>query len=377
MVNFIEMSAADKQAHLQKMQDYLDQDVPQMAQAMTDALFHKGTDLIAAWPRTKNYIAERQKFRDEHKHLMSLVRWFNALMKEGSALIEKQTAQEQVRNIYHPGRPSREDAKIRAEIKAKQEAEAAKHPKLFEPSSKEKEQSVLPPSGGQEGVSDDDTAPLAQSESKLHLDQLTYLLSPALAESVTNLHALRSEFDEARTTAKVLATSGNKEQSATQAQLAHDLNEQITAIYDAVDTELAAVFIRIKNDSNYVAELGKKVKDVNVVKNTCRPYYKKVTANNPNFEQGIINAIKANSPEAIAKREQEAKDRKEVEGLLKYIKRTDKPATEKRLETLKTKYARLVELLGEEEAAYYKPFVDKCESDLSKMKKKTKTKAKR
>ena len=356
------MTATEQQEHLKQMQSYMATEVPQMAQTMTAELFDKGLDLISAWPRTRSYIEERKKFRDRSRHLSSLCRWINTLLEEGQAMIDRQSAQqEQTRNIYHPGRPSREDAKIRAEIKAKKAAEEAKHPKLFN-------------ANDNSNAVDDDTAPLAQSESKLHLDQLTYLLSPALAESVTNLHALRSQFDEARTTAKVLATSGDKEKSAEQAQLAHDLNEQITAIYDAVDRELAAAFIRIKYDKTFTASLEKKVKDMGVVKNTCRPYYKKVTEADPQFEQSVIDQIKANSPEALAEKEAKEKKKVEVENLLKYIRRTDKPASAKRLETLKTKYARLVELLGEEEAAYYKPFVDKCESDLAKLTKTPKAK---
>jgi hypothetical protein len=48
---------------------------------------------------------------------------------------------------------------------------------------------------------------------------------------------------------------------------------------------------------------------------------------------------------------------------LRYLKRKDKPNVAQRIKTMETRYNRLIELLGEDEAKVYRPIVDVAIAD--------------
>ena len=79
--------------------------------------------------------------------------------------------------------------------------------------------------------------------------------------------------------------------------------------------------------------------------------------------------IEQESPAFVAKQKADAEKKKEVQDILRYLKRKDKGPSEARVKTAKEKFHRLEELLGKKEAADYKPLVRKIEDDFKAMKK--------
>ena len=83
-----------------------------------------------------------------------------------------------------------------------------------------------------------------------------------------------------------------------------------------------------------------------------KPYYAKVSEETPTFVGEMQRIIAENSPEAIAERERKAEEKREADAIIKYLMRTDKPNTLKRIATMQERVKRLRELIGEEAAPY-------------------------
>ena len=103
--------------------------------------------------------------------------------------------------------------------------------------------------------------------------------------------------------------------------------------------------------------------DIEKVQYITRPYYEKMRKESPEIDVRIRTVIEQESPEYAAKMKAEEEKKKEVAELLRYLKRKDKPNVKQRIETMEKRYARLVELLGEEEAKVYRPIVDAARED--------------
>ena len=67
--------------------------------------------------------------------------------------------------------------------------------------------------------------------------------------------------------------------------------------------------------------------------------------------------IEQESPEYIAKVKAEKARKQEVDAILKYLRRKDKTATKKRVETSEKKFERLVQLIGKDHAEVYRPLL--------------------
>ena len=196
------------------------------------------------------------------------------------------------------------------------------------------------------------------SQTRLHLDQLRFLLSPTLQERVDTVRELRTKASTNAETAKMMAERGDAPGDVEPfARAAAEATEAYEQIYADVDTELATIYYRIKNDGDYRETFGTryKVADFSAILKQLKPYYEKVQS--PEFDMRMQALIEQESPEYVARMKREAEKKEEVEGILRYLKRKDKDATDKRLAGAREKWARLVELIGQEEADDYAPLM--------------------
>lgn len=197
------------------------------------------------------------------------------------------------------------------------------------------------------------------SEARLHLDQVRFLLSPELQQRVDTVRELRNKASVAAETAKAMALKGEKPEAVEPyAKQAAEATEQYEQIYDAVDNELGTVHYRLLNDGDYKEKFAQRfhVKDFTAILKQLKPYYEKVKS--PEFEVRMKALIEQESPEYVARMKAEREKKEEVEGLLRYLRRKDKQATDARVQGAETKYKRLVELLGKDMAEEYRPLVD-------------------
>ena len=197
------------------------------------------------------------------------------------------------------------------------------------------------------------------SETRLHLDQVRFLLSPELQQRVDTVRELRNRASVAAETAKAMALRGEKPEAVEPyAKQAAETTEQYEQIYDAVDNELGTVHYRLLNDGDYKEKFALRfhVRDFTVILKQLKPYYEKVKS--PEFEVRMKALIEQESPEYVARMKAEREKKDEVEGILRYLRRKDKSQTDARVQGAETKYKRLVELLGKDMAKDYRPLVD-------------------
>ncbi len=204
-------------------------------------------------------------------------------------------------------------------------------------------------------------------ETRYHLNQLRILLSPDLQQRVDMVQTLRMEAADAATRAKDMAEHGEQPEAVEPyAQEAAKKTEAYEQIYDEVDTELATIFFRLKNDEPFREQFQKKhrIADLTRIADDLKPYYKKVQS--PEFDLRCRTIIEQESPEYAAKVKAEKEKKEEVDGILRYLRRKDKAASEQRVKTAREKYKRLVELLGKDMAKTYKPLVTAIEDEYKK-----------
>ena len=204
-------------------------------------------------------------------------------------------------------------------------------------------------------------------ETRYHLNQLRILLSPDLQQRVDMVQTLRMEAADAATRAKDMAEHGEQPEAVEPyAQEAAKKTEAYEQIYDEVDTELATIFFRLKNDEPFREQFQKKhrISDLTRIADDLKPYYKKVQS--PEFDLRCRTIIEQESPEYAAKVKAEKEKKEEVDGILRYLRRKDKGPSKQRVETSRNKYSRLVELLGKDMAKTYKPLVTAIEDEYKK-----------
>lgn len=329
----------------------LEQPEIEAAKALTKTIrgyFEHGMNLIYAFSYARSFVDESRKFGDYIRRKDALLyhvrkvtndaqKHFGSVKVDLSdpALLEK-----------HVGAPTADEKKARALAKEKEELD------------KEKAQTAV-----QQGLfGDDDNKTHTANETnstpseqiaRLHLDQLKWLMSPTLAADIDTIRDLRQQASTASTIAKQMALDGKGEaEIAVYTQEAAEATEAYERIYQEVDDEMAIAFVRMKEDETYIAGLKKQGIDLKLWRKNLRPYYDKVE-NKKLFMQRVLSIIAENDPEQIAKREAEKKVKEESAAIIKYFRRKEK----KDPETVKTRYARLVELIGEEEASTYLPLV--------------------
>lgn len=202
--------------------------------------------------------------------------------------------------------------------------------------------------------------------SLFHLDQLKWLMSDALKEAVGTVRTLRATAAEAATKAKQMAEDGRKSDDIKPyAQRAIDDTEAYERIYERVDKEMATVYVRLKEDSRYIADMESKGVDIQQLRANLRPYFDKQD-DKELFKQQVIADIDANDPEQKAARAKEEERRAKVLNIIKYLMRKDKENTLHRVEEMKRRYQELIILAGEDYAKDYLPVVNAAIEDYEK-----------
>lgn len=210
-----------------------------------------------------------------------------------------------------------------------------------------------------------DSYEMRMAQDRLHLDQLAWLLSKPLQERVRLVQSQRTASEAASERAKLLAEMGGKqEEIAEYAEQAKVSTEAYLATYAAVDEELAVLHKLLYLDQPFVEGFKRRFKGVDVekIQYITRPYYEKVKS--PELDLRIKTIIEQENPEYAARMKAEEAKKEEVADILRYLKRKDKDASDTRLKTAKeVKFPRLVELIGEKEAADYLPLIAYIEEE--------------
>ena len=216
-----------------------------------------------------------------------------------------------------------------------------------------------------------DSYEMRMAQDKLHLNQLSWMLSKELQERVATVQSLRVTAESTSERAKLLAEQGAKaEEIEPYARQSKEAIEAYQTIYKAVDDELAVLHRRITLDVPFVEKFKQRFKGVDMerVLYITRPYYEKMKS--AELEVRVQNIIRTDNPEYAAQMQAEAEKKQEVADILRYMKRKDKPNVRQRIETMEKRYLRLIELLGEDEARIYRPIVDAAREDYEKNHKK-------
>jgi hypothetical protein len=173
-----------------------------------------------------------------------------------------------------------------------------------------------------------------------------------IATRIDSLRDDRTAFADYSEQAKRLAAEGKEQEASEAAHEAQSLLLKIKALYSDVDYELAVIHIRLKDDPNYRKEKEEQWKKIDEIISFTKPYYQKVSEDTPTFVGEMQRIIAENSPEAIAERERKAELKREADAIIKYLTRTDKPNTLKRIATMQERVKRLREIIGDEAEPY-------------------------
>ena len=282
--------------------------------------------------------------------------------------------------ITNPAGREKNNEEMKAEREARAAREAKMNPGLFDTGeqTENNDSRIANPSDDENpsGQCDERDANIGKfvppstiasiSQARLHLDQLSWLLSPELKERVATVAELRSTAASYAEQAKVMAEKGEKaELIEPVAQLAAQHTEMYEQIYEDVDVELATVCYRLKNDEPYAKRFMRRfgLKDTSGIIKELKPYLAKMP---PEFKVKVKAIIEQESPEYISKVKAEKAKKQEEDAILKYLRRKDKTATKKRVETSEKKFARLVELMGEKQAEIYRPLLTAIQEEYQK-----------
>lgn len=362
---FAKMPEDERQEWTEAYRHWLSHSLPELkkARTMTASLrdaFEQGLSLLSAFPYCRSFVAESLRFRNYASRIRPLARYADKVTADVEKMMNtKVDLSDPSLLVPHVGRPTKQEAAARA-LKAEQDRKAAEHAEdtLF---GKKAEIPVETP-----------PAPATVSGSLtggalLHLDQLKWLLSPTMQEAVGSVRELRTHAAEEATIAKQMAVDGKRpEDIEPHAQEAAKLIEVYESIYERVDDELARVYVRLKEDTTFIAEMQDKKINPSELRTMLRPYWDKVE-DKEKFKAQVIDFIKANDPAQAAIREQEEKKKKQIADIIKYLTRKDKPNTPKRIATMKKRFAELQSLMGEEAAAYQpvlQSAIDDCNNNV-------------
>jgi hypothetical protein len=294
--------------------------------------------LLVVWPFAEKFCAEGLKYGDYASRAYRLPKYVSMVQKE-LGITEVPTARR--------GRPASAETIAKREAAAKAEKQQQK---LFEP-----EKTPVPTPAAP-------SIPDTSHGERLHLDQLKWLMSPELAEDVDKIRALRtaaaSAAERAKTMSDLKAAPASIEPYAKKAA---EATEAYQAIYERVDRELATVHYRLKNDGDYLKKFRERFKkdDVTDVVKLLTPYWQKMQQD-AEFLVSVKQIIEQESPEFVAKQKAEAEKKKEVQDILRYLKRKDKA---QKPETAIEKFKRLEQLIGKKAAQDYKPLLDKIKNN--------------
>ena len=330
----VQAFVADKLSEIEHLQVF----TPQQREAAEE-----GMALIASWQFARQFAADGFQFGDLEMRVYRLRYYFDEITSEIERLAPTPAPAKR-------GRPASPATIAKREIEAKQ-------PKLFQ----EQSGSAAFPNAAEpnKGICN------APEPEKLVLSQLKWLMSPELAADVDQIRSLRATASAAAERAKAMSDMKAKPtEIAPIAQQAAEATDAYQAIYERVDRELATVWYRLKNDGEYLKKFRERFKknDVKDVLKLLHPYWQKLQDDKA-FEASVKLIIQQESPEFVAQQKADAEKKKEVQDIIRYLKRKDK---QQKPDTAREKFKRLEALLGKKDAADYKPLLNKIIEDSKK-----------
>lgn len=350
------LAFGDYQRRVDRLRFYVDRIKKEIAKGMTVQGLNGET--YAYIPTLQPRLRRGRPTREEAIKRREMLKDFDATEVEKQQKIALLMGMKVVTNEQPREKNNAELAEEKEAIKREQEKQS---PSLFANT----EQTEQKADGG-DGDNGDAQDLLSLSATLPHLDQIRWLLSEDLAERTKQVQQIRATAAAMAERAKTLAMQGaSSDEVAPCAQRAAKLTADYEQVYTDVDRELAKAYLRLREDASYLEELKKKVglKDPSMLIKQLRPYYNKVSSEDPLFTTSVRAWIDENNPEAVKAREAAEEKKKQVDLIIRYLRRQDKQPTKKRIEGMREKYKELVQLIGEKEASVYLPFVEKTIKD--------------
>ena len=313
------------------------------------AMMERGLDLLMAWPFARDFVEKTLMFRDYARRMARLQFYMELISKELSALSMPLDAVPSAPR--RRGRPTKEEsAQMERERAEREEREAvakviagerkvavAAAPSLFPDYPESLESPEKPTANGQEPTAPSTATPMAAAVAmaagdgtRLHLDQLAWLMSDGLRARVATVASLRSTAAAESNQAKALAERGVAQALIEPHSLAAvDATRAYRAIYDDVDAELAALYAvlaaggeRAMAWSSRCAERGITTEQLAAI---LKPYWEKMGCPAAGPEPSEVKEAEENRHERAAK----------IHRIRTYFMRKDRKLTAKRVETMR------------------------------------------
>ena len=313
------------------------------------AMMERGLDLLMAWPFARDFVEKTLMFRDYARRMARLQFYMELISKELSALSMPLDAVPSAPR--RRGRPTKEEsAQMERERAEREEREAvakviagerkvavAAAPSLFPDYPESLESPEKPTANGQQPTDSPTATPMAAAVAmaagdgtRLHLDQLAWLMSDGLRARVATVASLRSTAAAESNQAKALAERGVAQALIEPHSLAAvDATRAYRAIYDDVDAELAALYAvlaaggeRAMAWSSRCAERGITTEQLAAI---LKPYWEKMGCPAAGPEPSEVKEAEENRHERAAK----------IHRIRTYFMRKDRKLTAKRVETMR------------------------------------------
>ena len=313
------------------------------------AMMERGLDLLMAWPFARDFVEKTLMFRDYARRMARLQFYMELISKELSALSMPLDAVPSAPR--RRGRPTKEEsAQMERERAEREEREAvakviagerkvavAAAPSLFPDYPESLESPEKPTANGQQPTDPPTATPMAAAVAmaagdgtRLHLDQLAWLMSDGLRARVATVASLRSTAAAESNQAKALAERGVAQALIEPHSLAAvDATRAYRAIYDDVDGELAALYAvlaaggeRAMAWSSRCAERGITTEQLAAI---LKPYWEKMGCPAAGPEPSEVKEAEENRHERAAK----------IHRIRTYFMRKDRKLTAKRVETMR------------------------------------------
>lgn len=297
-------------------------------------------ELINVFSYAQAFVKDCLFYQDYSRSITAMKDYFNKINKELEAQFKADETDNEPKKVGRPPKP-----------KPVSSEPVAKQIDLFDEST----------------FCENDCAPHT-SDQLLSLRQLKWLLSADTALQVDNIRNIRAMSAAEAELAKDMALKhAPKNEIAQHAQNAAINTERYEDIYATVDEELATVYLRLKEDEEYTKQFVFKYKankqHIEKLKKSLKPYFSK---QDDKFTEKVRKLINDNNPKVVAERTAEAEIKKKQAAIIKYLKRTDKPNTDKRIAGMKRKLKELEKLSGREVADTYAPLLQVAIEDFKK-----------
>ena len=310
------------------------------------AMMERGLDLLMAWPFARDFVEKTLMFRDYARRMARLQFYMELISKELSALSMPLDAVPSVPR--RRGRPTKEEsAQIERERAERESREAVA--KVIAGERKvavsatvtqgdlfsENSENSKPTANSQEPTASSTATPMAAAVAmaagdgtRLHLDQLAWLMSDGLRARVATVASLRSTAAAESNQAKALAERGVEQALIEPHSLAAvDASRAVRAIYDDVDSELANIYAVLSVEGDHLVAWEQRCTAQGItiaqLQAVVKPYWEKVGC--PSAQKVVSPAEEENRHERAAK----------IHRIRWYFMRKDRKLTAKRVETMR------------------------------------------